>query len=200
MKAKTLTVVVILIIPMMSIVALISGNKTNLAANLPLNSSLDKDATAPEFVVYGFLFGKVARLSKRTQELRSQGAIGEKAYHPLKNEAALSESQSIALEAIAAECEQALAQQDQKAKKIIQAFRERFLPGELPKGTRLPPPPPELITMSQQRNAIILRARDQLRLAFGESAFSRFDTYAKFRFGTKSSPAPHHPELGSEPK
>jgi hypothetical protein len=198
LKTQTLMVVVLLLISMISIVALINGNNTNLAAQISPNSSLNKDATVPEFVVYGFLFRKVARLSKKTQELRSQGKISEKAYHPLKNEAALSEAQSIALEAISADCEQALAQQDEKAKKIIQAFRERFPPGELPKGTRLPPPPPELITMSQQRNAIILKARDQVRLAFGELAFSRFDTYAKFRYETKSSPAP--PELGSEPK
>jgi len=42
--------------------------------------------------------------------------------------------------------------------------------------------------MWEERSAIILRARDQLRSVFGEEGFARFDNYAKFHYGTNTAP------------
>jgi hypothetical protein len=47
--------------------------------------------------------------------------------------------------------------------------------------------------MWEERNAMILRARDQLRAVFGEEEFARFDNYAKFHYGTNKSPVTINP-------
>jgi hypothetical protein len=142
---------------------------------------------APDYAVYNFLFHKVVRLREKTRELQAQGRPAQKPYFPLQAEAGLNEGQATALEAIAFACQQQVAQQDEKAKAIINAFQSQFPEGKVPEGGA-PPPPPELKTMWEERNAMILRARDQLRAAFGDEAFARFDNYAKFHYGTNTSP------------
>ena len=48
-----------------------------------------------------------------------------------------------------------------------------------------PPPPPELFAMQQERNAIILQARERLHAAFGEEEFTRFDQFVQKRIGSQ---------------
>jgi len=151
-----------------------------------------QSGTVPDYVVYNFLFHKVVRLREKTRELQGQGRIGQKPYFPLRTEAGLTEGQSTALEAIAFACRQQVNQQDQKAKAIINAFRSQFPEGKDPEGGA-PPPPPELKAMWEERNAMILRARDQLRAVFGEEEFARFDNYAKFHYGANTSPVTINP-------
>jgi len=94
----------------------------------------------------------------------------------------LDEAQAGALEAIAFACKEDVSRQDQKARGIIMSYRAQFPDGKIPDGVTPPPPPPELKLMWEERNAIILRARDRLRAALGEEAFRRFDQQAKFPF------------------
>src|SRR6266446_182319 len=74
--------------------------------------------TAPDYVVYNFLFQKVVRLREKTTELQVQGRIGQKPYFPLQSEAGLTVSQATALEAIAFACRQQVRDQDEKAKAV----------------------------------------------------------------------------------
>jgi hypothetical protein len=106
----------------------------------------------------------------------------------MQKEASLSVAESMALEAIASACQREVNRQDERARIIIQAFRSKFPEGKVPEGTTLPPPPPELIAMQEERNAIILRARDQLRVALGEASFASLDNYVKFRYRPTSDP------------
>lgn len=131
-------------------------------------------------------------LREKTKELQAQGRIGQKPYFILKREAGISEEQSVALEAIALACWQRVEQQDKKAKAIIAAFRSRFPDGRVP-ADGPPPPPPELKTMWDERNEMILRARDQLRATFGEKEFARFDNHIKFYHGANTSPITTNP-------
>lgn len=152
----------------------------------------EQAVVVPDYVVYNFLFHKVVRLREKTRELQAQGRIGQKPYFPLQREAGLTEGQSNALEAIAFACWQQVTQQNEKAQAIIKAFQSRFPEGRVP-SSGAPPPPPELKNMWEERNAMILRARDQLRAAFGEEEFARFDNYAKFHYGTNTSPVTINP-------
>lgn len=144
------------------------------------------NGTVPDEVVYGILFDKVVRLREKTQELQTQNRIGLKAYFPVQREANLTVPQATALEAIAFACHQQVRQQDEKAKRIVEAFRAQFPEGRVP-ASGAPAPPPELRAMWRERNAIILRARDQLRTAFGTAEFSRLDDYLKFKYGANKS-------------
>lgn len=140
--------------------------------------------TVPDHIVYGFVIRKVSIITNKTKELRASGRIGQKPYFAMQKDANLNDVQAKILESIASACQQEIERQDEKAKVIIEAFRSQFPEGKIPEGMTLPPPPPELKLMWEERNAMILRARDRLRAAFGEQEFHRFDQHAKFDFGT----------------
>lgn len=146
--------------------------------------STQEESGVPDHVVYGFIFRKVSLIANKTKELRALGRIGSKPYFALQKEADLSEAQAKILEATAAACEQEVKRQDEKAQVMIERFRAQFPDGKIPRGVTLPPPPPELKFMWEERNAMILRARDRLRAAFGEQEFHRFDQHVKFDFGS----------------
>ena len=131
-----------------------------------------------DHAAYDFLFRNIVRLREKTSELQAQGRLTRKEYYPLKKDVGISDEHSVALEAIAFACRQQVTEQDEKAKVIIAAFQSRFPGGKVPGGGS-PPPPPELKSMWEERKAIVLRARDQLRLALGEDEFLRLDRYAK---------------------
>jgi hypothetical protein len=145
-------------------------------------------------VAYDFLFRKVVRIREKTRELQSQGRIGPEPYFVLQKEAGLNRVRSTALEAIALACQQEVAKQDQRAMAIVKAYQLQFRAGRVPAGGH-PPLPPELKAMWEERNAIVLRARDRLRSVFGEEAFAHFDDYVKFYYGTNKSPVSIKPAV-----
>ena len=140
--------------------------------------------SVPEHIVYGFLFRNVARNNERNLELQAKGAVSRK-YFAFKRELGFGAEQSRVLTEIASDCEFQVRQQDKNAQFIIAEFRAK-LPKT--KETPAPPPPPELKTMWEERNAIILRARDRLRAALGDETFERLDNFAKYRYGTNKAP------------
>jgi hypothetical protein len=145
-----------------------------------------QQSAIPDHVVYNSLFRKVVRLREKTKELQSQNGIEGRNYFPMQREAKLSEAQATALEAIAYACRQQITERDKKASAIIQAFKSQFPDGRVPEGGS-PPPPPELRSLWEDRTAVILRARESLRTAFGEEEFARFDNFAKLYYGANTS-------------
>lgn len=158
-----------------------------------------KSVSIPESAMYGFIFSRVDRISRKTKELRAEGKIGPKPYLPLKKEADLTEAQARALEAIASACQREVTLLDQRAKVIIEAFKAQFPEAKIPQGATAPPPPPELKALWEERNTTILRARDQLRSAFGEQGFYRFDQYTKAHFGASEDYVKERAGLGAAP-
>ena len=141
------------------------------------------ESNVPDHVVYSFLFRNVVSLKAKIKELQAQGKIERrKPAFPLQKEAKLDDARARALETIASDCLQAIARQDDKAKIIMDRYRAQFPDNKIPEGVT-PPPPPELKIMWEERNAIVLRARDQLCAAFGEQEFRRFDQQVKFPHG-----------------
>lgn len=94
-----------------------------------------------------------------------------------KEQAKLTDRETNSLERIADECLRQVKEQDAKAHVIIAKYRataENLQPDE-----SLPAPPPELKELQDERNAIILRHRKELRAAFGGDKFAKFDEAAR---------------------
>lgn len=163
--------------------------------NIPSPNSKE----VPEYVVYSFMFSKVDVLNERAAQLRSLGRIKEDPALPLQREANLTKEQAQSISEIASACRREIKLQDEKAETVVKAFRAQFPNGIIPKGVVPPAPPPELRAMWEERNAIVLRARDQLRAALGEETFSRLDNFAKFHFGTNTRPVPVVPVKPTKP-
>lgn len=144
---------------------------------------MPEDNTVPDHVIYDALFERVVSVKKKIRELQNQRRIPQKPTFALQKEAQFNETQAGALEEIALACKEEVMRQDEKARAIIFEYRAQFPDGKIPKGVTPPPPPPELKIMWEERNAIILRARDRLRAALGEQTFHRFDQHVKFPYG-----------------
>ena len=70
---------------------------------------------------------------------------------------------------------------DKKAEAVIKKFKKSYPDGVVPPGVMIPPPPTELTDLQEERNRIILRARDHIKDALGEKEFIRFDEIMKSR-------------------
>lgn len=133
----------------------------------------------PEHITYGFFFNRIIAIQQKATGRPDARAIGQVIRTSVEREAGLSDAQLLALNNIAFVCTQQLRQQDKRAGQIIAAFRVRYPKGIIPPGEALPPPPVELKVLQEERNAIVLRARDQLRRVFGEQVFNRLDEILK---------------------
>ena len=169
----------------------VATTKRHLAAEIHSHSrpASETSPSVAEHIVYGFLFRNVARNNERNLELQAKGAVSRK-YFAFKRELGFTAEQSRVLTEIASDCEFQVRQQDRNAQLIIAKFR-----AELPKTKQpqAPPPPPQLKTMWEERNAIILRARDRLHAELGDETFERLDNFAKFRYGTNKAPVSLRP-------
>jgi hypothetical protein len=163
----------------------IATTKTQLAAAVHPHSGPASQMTSlvPEHIVYGFLFRNVTRNNERNIELLAKGAITRK-YFAFKRELAFTAEQSRVLTEIASDCEFQVKQRDRNAQFVIAEFRARLAKTKEAQAL----PPPELRTMWDERNAIILRARDRLRAELGDDTFERLDNFAKLRYGTNKAP------------
>lgn len=134
-----------------------------------------KSEVVPEHIVYGQMFSLLVALDNAAD---------------YQQQAGLSDEQAAALKKIAIDCQREIEQQDTKARKVINAFRDKLAKIKPKPGTSLPPPPAELAAMQKERNAIILRARDRLRVALGEEKFQRVDQAGRKIVKINVTPAP----------
>ena len=131
----------------------------------------------PEFEVYRQLFHHHVTMKKKADELEKQGKDAKFLREFYKHHAKLTDDQAKAFDEIATKCEEEVAKQDAKAKAIINQVLAKNGNGQLPKDTRPAEPPPELRTLWDERNAIIMKHRYGLEAAFGGSEFNRFADY-----------------------
>jgi hypothetical protein len=164
-------------------------------AALPQTQQQSQRISAPPKVVYSTLFHHVVAVKEQAEAEERQGKDASSLRSLFRERADLSEVQAHLLNAIATDCVREVAAQDARAQVIINAFKIRFPPGRLPPGVKLPAPPPELKQMQEERDAIILRARERLRLALGEEEFQRFEGFVTRRVATAIEPTALHPGL-----
>lgn len=146
----------------------------------------------PPHVVYSALFHHVVAVRQQAEAEERQGKDARGLRSIFREKADLSEVQARLLDGIATDCVLVVAAQDARAQVIISAFKARFPPGRLPRGVKLPPPPTELTEMQEERNAMILRARERLRVSFGEDEFQRFEGLMTREMATSIQPIALH--------
>jgi hypothetical protein len=134
-------------------------------------------AAIPEFEVYRMLFHHHVSMKKKADELEKQGKDAKFLREFYKREAKLTDDQASAFDEIATKCEEEIAKQDAKAQAIIDKALAKNGNGKLAKGAQPPETPPELRTLWDERNAIIMKHRYGLEAAFGGNEFKRFADY-----------------------
>jgi len=139
-------------------------------------------------VVYSAFFHMVVDLEKQALDLESEGAKGETLRSYVQTQANLTDYQAGKLAAIAAACVEQVAQKDARALQVIQESQSQFPGGRIPKGSQIPPPSPELKVLQQERDQIILAARDSLSNALGAASFDNVEQFATRRIGLSVRP------------
>jgi len=177
MRQKPLLAICILAIAICVIVS-VSQTQSKSHAALKINPTAARQEV-PEHIQYGFLFHHLKILKEKTEELEREGKGRSALLLRLQEKTALSSDQFQELLEVALDCEREVTEQDRKAEEIIQKMRAGYPDGKVPVGEAPPPLPPELLTMQQERNAMVLRARDRLHEIYGEETFARLDLFVK---------------------
>jgi hypothetical protein len=131
----------------------------------------------PKHVVYGLLFREAAAFRQKAKEMKDHGkdASSVEGFHAKR--AKLRDDQAEAFERIATDCQRKVDEIEQQAKKIIEKDRAKHPGGKLKEGEKLPEPPKQLRELEDQRRAVIMKGRDDLRAAMGDSEFQRFEEF-----------------------
>jgi hypothetical protein len=128
-------------------------------------------AKLPDHVQYYFLFRHLSAIKETPAAAGFQAKVG------------LNSGQLQALTSIAANNERELKMLDERAKIIIDNFHAQYPPGRLPPGVAPPALPEQINVLQRQREATILRFREQLKRMFGESEFASFDAFVQDEIG-----------------
>ena len=138
-------------------------------------STAQQRAELPEHVQYYFLFRHLSVIKETPAAAGFQAKAG------------LNSGQLQALTSIATNNERELKMLDERAKIIIDNFHAQYPPGQLPPGVAPPALPQEINVLQQQREATILRYREQIGRMFGEADFARFDAFVNDEIGGNAS-------------
>ena len=140
------------------------------------NSQSDTSASpSDEYIAYRHVFAHIYSEAKAEQKSNQDVNAAIELY---RNSVPLSENEAKVLAKIALETETKTLVTEKQAATIIKRFRAR-IDAELKSGKKPSPNPPELQTLQEQRIKTTLQGRDELRNAFGDSTFSRFDKFLK---------------------
>jgi hypothetical protein len=148
----------------------------------------------PAQVVYSAFFHFVVELQRQAVEIERNAEDSDSVRNHIRREAGLSSQESSKLHQIAQTCVGDVAVQDAKAVAVIQKFRSQFPGGRIASGMKLPPPPPELTGLQQERDQIILRARNNLISVLGESGFKKVESFIERRIMSGIRPVEMRPQ------
>ena len=149
--------------------------------------------------IYEHMFRHYTTLKNRAAEAEREGRDGSELRGRYRREAALNEQEARLLDEVAAEAISRLMELDARAQQIIAEARARVPGGRLQEGQEPPPPPAELTTLQEEREALVLRARERLEHGFGAASFARFDEFVRRNIGGNmrrpAAPFQHQPRL-----
>lgn len=121
--------------------------------------------------------------------MEREGEKGDSLRGYVKDQASLSDEEAEKLDEIAATCVEEVSRQDAKAIAVIQTFQSQFPGGKIPAGVKIPPPSKELKALQQERNEIILAARNKLVTDLAETGFNRVAKFVKSSIAPGVKPA-----------
>lgn len=144
----------------------------------------------PDAIAYRHLFRYVGKLKKEADELEGRGKDATSYRTHFKRAANLSEYHARALDDIATQYLSEVQTVDTRARLVIESYRAQYPDGKVPHGEHPAPPPTELKQLREERDAITLRSRDNLRSTFGEEEFKNFHNgFVKKRIVPNIQPA-----------
>lgn len=128
----------------------------------------------PDQVAYRHLFRYVTAIKQKGDELEKQGKDASSYRTHFKRIANLSDYHARLLDQVAAQYMAEVQPVNARAHALAEAYKAQYPGGKVPHGEKPAPPPAELKQLGEERDAITLRYRDNLRNAFGDGEFNNF--------------------------
>lgn len=152
-----------------------------LAPGKPAATSAQTQQTrpVPENAVYNEFFYHVNFLRKKAAKEEKAGKEAGQLRAFYKRQAKLDDAQNEKLSKAASDLERELDLMDAKARKVIDKFRADVKALDIKPGEKMPEPPAQLKTMQAERDALVMRAKENLRANLGDEAFGRLDQYVR---------------------
>lgn len=172
-KKSTIFVISVVLI---AVAILAFSSQMNSTGQISAQNNLPEIADS---TIYRHLFRHVAAVKAKADELERQGGDAARFRNFFKRKADLSDNQAQMLDEIASQCALEIKAIDERAKPIIEAYKANYPNGQVPHGQLPLPPPAELGQLTLERNALVLRKQNELRTAFGEEAFGRFQDFVQ---------------------
>ncbi len=122
---------------------------------------VSREAMPPERM-YWQLFKHIGTIKQKQSSLQAQGESST-LTSTYSKELGLNAPQAQTLENQADNCLQQVQVFDQQAEAIIDEARSHYPGGRLDEGAKPPPPPAQLYALQQQKNKVVLAARDSLK-------------------------------------
>ncbi len=144
--------------------------------------------------IFEHLFRHYMFVKDKAREVERAGKDATSLRQLYKDEANLTDEEAETLDQVATECMNKVSDIESRAQQIIADARARVPGGRLKEGEKSPPPPAELQTLQEEREATVLQAREHLRAAFDGESFARFDAFVqqKIAGNMKKVPLDHH--------
>jgi hypothetical protein len=176
-KKNPITITLILIV---AVTTLAFGSQLQIAKNL-FGFESQANAQLPSHILYDRFFRMTASLKRKseTQGADNEKTLGTKNY--FKKRANIDDAQDQILQNLAHEYIRELTPIENQAKAIIAQKRREFPNGVVPRDQ---PPPPALVNLQEQRNALALQFRDRLKESLGAEGFDKFDTFINGNFAS----------------
>jgi len=134
---------------------------------------------------YQFFFMHLATLEKVADELDKKGKDGNLMRGYEAHAAGLNQAEEAVMKRIAFDCNQALAELDQKRAQMVQAFRAQHPDKEY----FHTPLPPEMKQLQQEKITIIQSHMEELKSDLGADMFQKLDAYMQQRMASAISVA-----------
>ena len=128
----------------------------------------------PDQVAYRHLFRYVNAIKKKAEEAEQQGKDATSYRTHFKRIANLSDYHAQVLNDVATQYMIEVQSVEARARALAEAYKAQYPGGKVPHGEKPAPPPAELKQLREERDAITLRHRDNLRNAFGDGEFDNF--------------------------
>lgn len=147
----------------------------------PQQAQAEQPPDIPDHITYKHLFNHVNAFKKEAEKAEREGKDPEPFKGFFRRKAGLSDGHARDLEEVATQFEQEAGELDARARAVVREYLKQYPNGQVPYGETPAPRPPGLREMAEQRDAMVLRYRDRLRLTLGEQEFVRFHGFVKRR-------------------
>jgi hypothetical protein len=157
----------------------ISPAATSSSQSLSNTNQEQSNTEIPVHIVYGILFRELLAIKKEASAREAKGESAENLRQYPQRHLQLDSQQAQTIQTIAEQYTQEVAPVDKEARRIIGSARARFPHGEMPAGATPPAPPDSLKPLEAKRTELLLKTREQVRAALGETTFQRFDDFVR---------------------